>query len=78
MKIFCHKERIYTYSYTMYVSYQATDLSVVLCQVLPPSLKESNYGLRATRSGSHLTKFLVNNIHIYDFKLIYYKNTFHN
>jgi hypothetical protein len=34
--------------------------------------------LRATKSDSRLTKFIVNNIHIYSFKLIYYKNTFHN
>ena len=38
--------------------------------------KERNYGLRATKSSSHLTKFLVNNIHSYVFKLIYYENTF--
>jgi hypothetical protein len=30
------------------------------------------------KSDSRLTKFLVNNIHIYDFKLIYYENTFYN
>jgi hypothetical protein len=34
--------------------------------------------LRATKSYLCLIKFLVNNIHIYDFKLIYYENTFHN
>jgi len=26
---------------------------------------------------SRLTKFLINNIHIYGFKLIYYENTFY-
>jgi hypothetical protein len=46
--------------------------------VLPLSLKECNYGLRATLSASRLTKLLVNNIHIYSSKLIYYENTFHN
>jgi hypothetical protein len=34
--------------------------------------------LRTTKSGSHLTKFLVNNIHNYVFKLINYENTFYN
>jgi hypothetical protein len=47
-------------------------------KLLPPSWKERNYELRATRSGSRLTKFLVNNIHIYGFKLFYYKNIFRN
>ena len=40
--------------------------------------KKYNYELRATKSDSRLTKFLVNNIHGYVFKLIYYENTFHN
>ena len=44
--------------------------------LLPPSQKEYNYGLRATKNVSCLTKFLVNNIYICGFKLIYYKNTF--
>jgi len=35
-------------------------------------------GLLVTLSVSCLTKFLVNNIYIYDSKLIYYKNIFHN
>jgi hypothetical protein len=52
--------------------------SIFSSTVLPPSLKEYNYGLRATKSDSCLTKFLVNGIHIYGFKLIYYKNIFHN
>lgn len=43
--------------------------------ILPLSGKECNYGLRAIKSSSRLT---VNTIHIYDSKLIYYKNTFHN
>jgi hypothetical protein len=46
--------------------------------VLPSSVKECNYGLRAAKNNSCLNKFLVNGIHIYDSKLIYYENTFHN
>jgi len=34
--------------------------------------------LRATLSAPRLTMFLVNNIYIYGFKLVYYKNTFRN
>ena len=43
-------------------------------------IREANraYRLCATKSYSCLIKFLVNNIHIYDFKLIYNKNIFHN
>ena len=41
-------------------------------------LKRTHYELCVTQSGSRLTKSLVNNIHIYGFKLIYYENTFHN
>ena len=47
-------------------------------QVLPLSMKTYNYGLHARKSSSHLTKFLVNSIHIYGSKSIYYENTFHN
>jgi len=36
--------------------------------ILPPSVKECNYGLRATKNDSCLTKFLVNDIHIYGSK----------
>jgi hypothetical protein len=39
--------------------------------ILPPSEKTCNYGLRVDKSSLHLIKFLVNTIHIYDFKLIY-------
>ena len=39
-----------------------------------PSVKKQLYVL----CDSHLTTFLVDDIHIYDFKLIYYKNTFRN
>jgi hypothetical protein len=46
--------------------------------VLPPSKKECNYVLRASKSSLRLTKFLANTIHIYGSKIIYYKNTFHN
>jgi hypothetical protein len=46
--------------------------------VPPPFGEECNYVLRASKSSSHLTKFLVNTIHIYGSKIIYYKNTFHN
>jgi hypothetical protein len=42
------------------------------------SRKEYNYGIRASWSVSRLIKFLVNNIHIYDSKSIYYENTFYN
>jgi hypothetical protein len=42
------------------------------------SQKEYNYGIRASWSVSRLIKFLVNNIHIYDSKSIYYENTFYN
>jgi hypothetical protein len=34
--------------------------------------------LQVRKSSSPLTKFLVNSINIYDFDLIYYKNTFRN
>jgi hypothetical protein len=34
--------------------------------------------MRARKSSSCLTKFLVNIIYIYGSKSIYYKNTFHN
>jgi len=44
--------------------------------VLPLSRKEYNYRLRASISGSRLTKFRVNTIHIYGSKKIYYENTF--
>jgi hypothetical protein len=44
--------------------------------ILPP--KGSNYALRVRQGGSCLTKFLVNNIYNYIFKLIYYENIFHN
>ena len=47
-------------------------------KLLPPSKKGCNYKLRANKSSSRLTKFLVNTIHIYGSKLIYYKNTFCN
>jgi hypothetical protein len=40
--------------------------------------KKCNYELRATKSNPRLTKFLVNNIHNYVFKLIYNENIFHN
>jgi hypothetical protein len=38
--------------------------------------KKCNYMLRADKSYLRLTKFLVNNIHIYGSKIIYYENTF--
>jgi hypothetical protein len=41
-----------------------------------PERYRFNYGLRASKSGSCLTKFLVNDIHIYDSESIYYENTF--
>ena len=41
------------------------------CQ-LPLSKKGRNYGFRVIKSGSSLTKFLVNIIHIYCSKIIYY------
>ena len=44
----------------------------------PPSRKECNYILCASKSSSRLTKFLINIIHIYGSKIIYYKNTFRN
>ena len=46
--------------------------------ILSPSLKECNYELRVTKSNSCFTKFLVNIIHIYGHKLIYYENIFRN
>jgi len=45
---------------------------------IPVSMKRCNYGLRARKSSSRLIKFLVNNIHIYDSKSIYYENIFRN
>ena len=47
-------------------------------EVLTPSRKEYNYELRASKNSSCMTKFLVNNIHIYGFESIYYANTFRN
>jgi len=47
-------------------------------KILPPSRKECNYVLRASQSSLHLIKFLVNIIHIYGSKIIYYKNTSRN
>jgi hypothetical protein len=44
----------------------------------PPPKKECNYGLRASKNSSRLTKFLVNSIHIYGSESIYYENTFCN
>ena len=41
-------------------------------------LKECNYELCATQISSRLTKFTLNNIHIYGAKLIYYENKFRN
>jgi hypothetical protein len=46
--------------------------------VLPPFEKERNYVLRVAKSSSYLIKFLVNTIHIYGSKIIYYENMFHN
>jgi citrate lyase alpha subunit len=46
--------------------------------VLPLSRKECNHELRASISGSRLTKPLVNIIHIYGSKIICYENTFHS
>jgi len=43
-----------------------------------PDPETPDHGLCATKSGSRLTKFLVNNIHSYVFKLIYHKNIFCN
>ena len=40
------------------------------CVVLPLSIKTCNYGLRVRKISSHLTKFLVNSIHIYGSKSI--------
>jgi len=45
---------------------------------LCPGKNPTTYGLRASKSSPRLTKFLVNTIHIYDSKLIYYENTFRN
>jgi len=47
-------------------------------QASVPSLKQYNYSLRVTKSDSYLTRFLVNSIHLYDSKSIYYENIFHN
>jgi hypothetical protein len=46
--------------------------------VLILSLKGCNYDIRANLSVSRLTKFLVNSIHIYGLKSIYYENIFRN
>ena len=48
------------------------------CYILSLSLKRCNYDIRVSLITLYLTKFLVNSIHIYGFKLIYYKNTFYN
>jgi hypothetical protein len=36
--------------------------------ILPPSKKRCNYGMRASQTDSSLTKFIVNSINIYVFK----------
>ena len=38
--------------------------------------KRMHYELRANKSGSHLTKLIVNTIYVYGSKIICYKNTF--
>jgi hypothetical protein len=61
----------------IYICYAVGPIcKLLLLLMLHLSWKEGNYGLHATKSGSCLIKFLVNNIHIYGFKLIYYENTF--
>ena len=48
------------------------------CELLPLSPEGCNYGMRVSLSASQLIKFLVNSIHIYGTKSIYYENTFCN
>jgi len=46
--------------------------------ILTTSGKECNYVLRASKNSSYLTIFLINSVHIYGSKIIYYKKSFHN
>jgi hypothetical protein len=41
-------------------------------------LKRMQLCVTCHENGSRLTKFLMNNINSYAFKLIFYENTFHN
>jgi len=52
------------------ISIYDSRLNLLKKYILPPSQNNTTTG--------HVTKFLVNSINIYGFKLIYYKNTFHN
>jgi hypothetical protein len=59
------------------VTFRGTVLPLYFAARLPPatelylSKKTCKYDLRVSKSSLCLTKFLVNTIHIYDFKLIY-------
>jgi hypothetical protein len=57
---------------TRYVLLSIIYLLLLSLVVLSPPLKRTyNYALRADKNSLCLVKFLVNTIHIYDFKLIY-------
>ena len=61
-----------------HIIYIEVDLDIHSSMLVPLSIKEYNYGLRISKSSSCLTKFLVNIIHIYISKIIYYENIFLN
>jgi hypothetical protein len=73
-------ERIVQFGSKLVRLYPNSDqrLLMTYLSLLPPFRKERNYVLFAAKSSLHLTKFLVNTIHIYGSKIIYYENTFHN
>jgi hypothetical protein len=69
---------IYKQKLSLFFSFLFFLLSSFWYILLPPSVKTCNYGLRAGKSSSRLTKFIVNSIHIYGSKSIYYENIFYN
>ena len=46
--------------------------------LLPPSQKESRYGMRAGQTFSTLTRFVENTCNIYISKYVYYESIFNN
>jgi hypothetical protein len=53
-------------------------MSILLTLAFIPPLKVCDYEIRANHTSPSLTKFIVNSIHIYVSKSVYYKNIFHN
>ena len=53
-----------------YLTWPSTMIVASQLYLVPRSKKKCNYKLRAMKNYLCLIKFLINNIHIYDFKLI--------